>query len=132
MIDGDDGLAAVHRNEGGFFRSEVHQRTHRATGAAEGIVFQRIGKGEEPEEDGAFFPVADHGRADGGQHHQQVDTDLALHQEFERVDGGKGAPKEIGEDEQSRAEKQLDEQMTKIKADVESHAKAKETEIMTV
>lgn len=40
--------------------------------------------------------------------------------------------KEIGEDEQSRAEKQIDEQMTKIKADVESHAKTKETEIMTV
>ena len=40
--------------------------------------------------------------------------------------------KTISEDEQSRAEKQIDEQMAKTKADVESHAKAKETEILTV
>ncbi len=40
--------------------------------------------------------------------------------------------KEIGEDEQNRAEKLIDEQMNKVKADVESHAKGKEVEIMTV
>ena len=40
--------------------------------------------------------------------------------------------KSISEDEQSRAEKSIDEAMNKTKLDVESFAKAKETEIMTV
>jgi ribosome recycling factor len=40
--------------------------------------------------------------------------------------------KEIGEDEQARHEKLIDEVMNKIKAEVEAHAKAKEAEIMTV
>ena len=40
--------------------------------------------------------------------------------------------KEIGEDDQVRNEKLIDEAMNKIKADVETHAKAKEAEIMTV
>jgi len=40
--------------------------------------------------------------------------------------------KEIGEDEQSRTEKLIDESMNKYKVDVEAVAKAKEAEIMTV
>ena len=40
--------------------------------------------------------------------------------------------KEISEDEQNRAEKLIDEQMNRVKAEVESHAKGKEVEIMTV
>ena len=40
--------------------------------------------------------------------------------------------KVIGEDEQSRSEKQIDETMNKVKVDVEAHAKAKEAEILTV
>jgi ribosome recycling factor len=40
--------------------------------------------------------------------------------------------KAIGEDGQSRAEKAIDEQMNKSKTEVETFAKAKETEIMTV
>lgn len=40
--------------------------------------------------------------------------------------------KEIGEDEATRAEKSIDEVMNKIKLDVETFAKAKEAEIMTV
>lgn len=40
--------------------------------------------------------------------------------------------KEIGEDEQSRTEKLIDETMNKLKADVEGFAKNKEAEIMTV
>jgi ribosome recycling factor len=40
--------------------------------------------------------------------------------------------KSIGEDDYNRLEKQIDELMTKQKAEVEATAKAKETEIMTV
>jgi ribosome recycling factor len=40
--------------------------------------------------------------------------------------------KAIGEDDAKRLEKQVDDAMTKIKADVDTAAKAKETEIMTV
>ena len=40
--------------------------------------------------------------------------------------------KQIGEDEAKRLEKQVDEVMAKVKADVDGVAKAKETEIMTV
>jgi len=40
--------------------------------------------------------------------------------------------KSIGEDEAKRLEKQVDENMNKFKADVDTAAKAKETEIMTV
>jgi ribosome recycling factor len=40
--------------------------------------------------------------------------------------------KAIGEDDAKRLEKQVDEAMNKIKADVEAAAKIKETEIMTV
>lgn len=40
--------------------------------------------------------------------------------------------KEIGEDEQTRGEKAIDEAMNKVKSEVEAFAKAKESEIMTV
>ena len=40
--------------------------------------------------------------------------------------------KQIGEDEQARNEKLIDEAMNKVKADVEAHAKAKEAEIMAI
>jgi len=40
--------------------------------------------------------------------------------------------KAIGEDDAKRLEKQVDEALNKIKSDVDSAAKAKETEIMTV
>ena len=40
--------------------------------------------------------------------------------------------KNIGEDDAKRLEKQVDETMNKVKADVDAAAKAKETEIMTV
>jgi len=40
--------------------------------------------------------------------------------------------KQVGEDDAKRLEKQVDEAMTKAKNDVESAAKAKETEIMTL
>jgi ribosome recycling factor len=40
--------------------------------------------------------------------------------------------KSIGEDDAKRLEKQVDEAMNKVKADVDAAAKAKETEIMTV
>jgi ribosome recycling factor len=40
--------------------------------------------------------------------------------------------KDIGEDEASRLQKQIDEAMNKAKAEVESIAKAKEQEIMTI
>lgn len=40
--------------------------------------------------------------------------------------------KAIGEDDAKRLEKQVDEAMNKVKSDVDSAAKAKETEIMTV
>jgi ribosome recycling factor len=40
--------------------------------------------------------------------------------------------KAIGEDDAKRLEKQVDEVMSKVKADVDTAAKAKETEIMTV
>ncbi|MEK7153737.1 MAG: ribosome recycling factor [Patescibacteria group bacterium] len=40
--------------------------------------------------------------------------------------------KAVGEDDAKRLEKQIDEAMNKVKADVEAAAKAKETEIMTV
>ena len=40
--------------------------------------------------------------------------------------------KEIGEDDQIRNEKLIDEAMNKYKTDVEAHAKTKESEIMTV
>ena len=105
LVDRDDGLAAVGGEEGGFFRGEVHQGADRAAGAAEGIVFQRIGEGEEPEEDGAFFPVVDGGRADGRQHHEQVDADFAFGQQLERGDGGEGAAEEVGEDEEPVGER---------------------------
>ena len=85
LVDRDDGLAAVGGKEGGFLGGEVHEGAHGAAGAAEGIVFQRIGEGEEPEEDGAFFPVTDQGRADGGEHHEEIDADFAFGQELEGV-----------------------------------------------
>ncbi|MCA9347389.1 ribosome recycling factor [Candidatus Saccharibacteria bacterium] len=40
--------------------------------------------------------------------------------------------KEIGEDEQQRAEKQVDDEMNRVKSSVEATAKSKEAEIMTV
>jgi ribosome recycling factor len=40
--------------------------------------------------------------------------------------------KAIGEDDAKRLEKQVDEALNKVKADVDAAAKAKETEIMTV
>ena len=40
--------------------------------------------------------------------------------------------KSIGEDDAKRLEKQVDEALAKVKADVDAAAKAKETEIMTV
>lgn len=40
--------------------------------------------------------------------------------------------KAIGEDDAKRLEKQIDEAMSKVKAEVDAAAKAKETEIMTV
>ena len=40
--------------------------------------------------------------------------------------------KQIGEDDAKRLEKQVDETMAKVKAEVEAAAKAKETEIMTL
>jgi ribosome recycling factor len=40
--------------------------------------------------------------------------------------------KQIGEDEQARNEKLIDEAMNKVKIDVEAHAKAKEAEIMAI
>jgi ribosome recycling factor len=40
--------------------------------------------------------------------------------------------KQIGEDDAKRLEKQVDEALAKVKTDIDSTAKAKETEIMTV
>lgn len=40
--------------------------------------------------------------------------------------------KEIGEDDAKRLEKQVDDAMAKVRADIDASAKAKETEIMTV
>ena len=73
-------------------------------GAAEGVVFQRAGEGEESEEDGAFFPMIDHGGADGGEHHEEVDADFPFGQQLQGIDGREGAAEEIGEDEESRGD----------------------------
>jgi ribosome recycling factor len=40
--------------------------------------------------------------------------------------------KQVGEDDAKRLEKQVDDAMTRAKGDVDSAAKAKETEIMTI
>ncbi len=55
----------------------------------------------------------------------------ARHEALDKVKKLK-TDKEIGEDDATRAEKSIDEAMNKIKLDVESHAKAKEAEILTV
>lgn len=50
---------------------------------------------------------------------------------FDAVSAAK-KDKQIGEDEAKRLEKQIDEVMAKVKADVDAAAKVKESEIMTV
>ena len=49
--------------------------------------------------------MIDGGRADGGQHHQQVDADLSFRQQFEGVDGGEGAAEDVREDEEPIGER---------------------------
>jgi ribosome recycling factor len=55
----------------------------------------------------------------------------ARHEAMDKIKKLK-SDKEIGEDEQSRNEKLIDDAMNKSKTDVEAFAKAKEAEIMTV
>jgi ribosome recycling factor len=53
------------------------------------------------------------------------------HDALREIDQAK-KDKDIGEDERARVEKQIDEAMNQAKTEVESSAKAKESEIMTV
>lgn len=53
------------------------------------------------------------------------------HDAFDEIQAAK-KDKEIGEDDASRLQKQIDEDMTKAKSDVDVAAKTKEQEIMTI
>ena len=53
------------------------------------------------------------------------------HDAFKAIDQAK-KDKAVGEDDAKRLEKQIDDAMAKVKADVESASKAKEQEILTV
>ena len=53
------------------------------------------------------------------------------HDALDAIAGAK-KDKQIGEDDAKRLEKQIDDAMNKVKADVDASAKAKEAEIMTV
>ena len=63
------------RMHAGDGRGEIGQRADGAAGTAEGVVLQRVGEGEEEEQERPLHPLAEHGRAYGGQQHQQVDVE---------------------------------------------------------
>lgn len=67
----------------------------------------------------------------GKQEEAMVAMRNVRHDAMGAIDRAKKA-KEIGEDDAKRLEKQVDDAMTKARAEVETLAKAKETEIMTV
>src|SRR3954471_21652646 len=65
------------------------------------MVLQRVGGGEEPEQDRALFPMSDDGRANSRRDHQEVDADRMLQKQIaQRLDGGEGAAGDVGEDEE--------------------------------
>ena len=56
-------------------RRQVGQRADRAPRAVHGVVLQRVGEREESEQERPLGPLAEHGRADGGQQHEQIDVE---------------------------------------------------------
>ena len=88
-------LAAAHQR---FLGAQFDQRLDGAAAASQRIVLQGVAQREEEEQDRALAPVTDDGRADGRQHHQQVDVDDPVAQLGQPLAHAVKAAGQVGDD----------------------------------
>src|SRR5215213_8004467 len=81
LLDGNDPLLSIAENGCDFWR-ELHQRPYGPLGPSQGVVLERVGSGEESEQDRALFPMTDYSGADSRGDHQEVDADRLFQEEI--------------------------------------------------
>ena len=119
LLDGHQFLDAI-PDDAGLAWCEIAKRLDRVSARPMRVVLERVGEREEEEQERAFDPLPQHGRAGRRQQHQQVDVEanVAAHQaagaDAQDVEGAKAVRGQVAGDDHGvgRRDGALEHQVT--------------------
>jgi len=105
LFDGNLGFQAAGVDEDGSFWRIAEEGTDLLTGAAERVMLQRPGQGEQEEQDGAFGPSPNASGTDGHGQHEEMNVDHALLEALPDLFGGEKSAGQISDGEPGHFER---------------------------